>query len=58
MNKLEYYELKQKLYSLFSKRNDSLEDRIDFDNTLHKIIEFEVENGMVNENEFKGENNG
>lgn len=45
-NPLEHYEARKKLNELFPKRNNSQQERAEFDNLLHEIADYEVRTGM------------
>lgn len=49
----QYNQIKQKLTELYPTRNNSPENRIEFDDLLHEIVEFEIKEGIINENDIK-----
>lgn len=56
-NQQEHYESKKRLNELYRNRNNSPQERDEFYDLLHEIAQYEIESGMINENEFKNEQN-
>lgn len=53
----EHYESRKRLNELFKVRNNSPEERDEFDNLLHDITQYELETGMIKDEDFNDLNN-
>lgn len=52
-NHTQYQHAKNALEALYANRDSSPENRKLFDDLLHKIVEFEIKEGIINENDIK-----
>jgi hypothetical protein len=49
----QYYQAKKRLNELFPNRNNSPEERNEFDDLLIEITDYELKTGMINEKDIK-----